>query len=128
MIGIAIRPGKAIRSAANQIPSITNRLNAKGISNGAESRSEFLLRDNLHQDIQYGGAGHEAKIAEQREISKVKTLFINNLLQEIYLDHIPHLTVFNKVNLVNPRWAKPTAGHFKEWSVQRSILIRSEIS
>ena len=42
MIGIAITPGKAIRSAANQIPSITDRLNAKGISNGAESRSEFL--------------------------------------------------------------------------------------
>jgi len=42
MIGIAITPGKAIRSPVNQILSITDRLNAMGISKGAESRSEFL--------------------------------------------------------------------------------------
>jgi len=42
MISIAITPGRTIRFPAIQIPNITDRLNAAGISSGAESRSEFL--------------------------------------------------------------------------------------
>lgn len=38
---------------------------------------------------------------------------VNNLLREIGLDHIPQLAVFNKVDLVNPLWAKAIAGRFK---------------
>ena len=34
---------------------------------------------------------------------------VNNLLAEIGLDQIPQLVVFNKVDLVNPLWAKAIA-------------------
>jgi len=37
---------------------------------------------------------------------------VNNLLREIGLDHIPQLAVFNKVDLVNPLWAKALARRF----------------
>ncbi len=38
---------------------------------------------------------------------------VNTLLQEIGLDHIPQLMVLNKVDLVNPLWAKAMASRFK---------------
>jgi GTP-binding protein HflX len=38
---------------------------------------------------------------------------VNNLLREIGLEHIPQLVVFNKVDLVNPLWAKAIAVRFK---------------
>ncbi len=38
---------------------------------------------------------------------------VNNLFREIGLDHIPQLAVFNKVDLVDPRWAKAIANRFK---------------
>ncbi len=37
---------------------------------------------------------------------------VNNLLLEIGLDHIPQLAVFNKVDLVNPLWAKTVSARF----------------
>jgi GTP-binding protein HflX len=37
---------------------------------------------------------------------------VNNLLAEIGLDRIPQLFVFNKVDLVNPLWAKTIARRF----------------
>ena len=37
---------------------------------------------------------------------------VDNLLTEIGLDHIPKLVVFNKVDLVNPLWAKAVAARF----------------
>jgi GTP-binding protein HflX len=37
---------------------------------------------------------------------------VDNLLAEIGLDHIPKLVVFNKVDLVNPLWAKAIAARF----------------
>jgi GTPase len=37
---------------------------------------------------------------------------VNNLLQEIGLDHIPQLIVLNKADLVNPLWAKAIASRF----------------
>jgi GTPase len=38
---------------------------------------------------------------------------VNNLLHEIGLDHIPQLVVLNKVDLVNPFWAKAIANRFR---------------
>ncbi|MDA8423937.1 MAG: GTPase HflX [Nitrospiraceae bacterium] len=38
---------------------------------------------------------------------------VNTLLQEIGLEHIPQLMVLNKVDLVNPLWAKAMASRFK---------------
>jgi GTP-binding protein HflX len=38
---------------------------------------------------------------------------VNNLLREIGLDHIPQLVVLNKLDLVNPRWAKTIAARFR---------------
>jgi GTP-binding protein HflX len=38
---------------------------------------------------------------------------VNNLIREIGLEHIPQLVVFNKVDLVNPLWAKAIASRFK---------------
>jgi GTPase len=37
---------------------------------------------------------------------------VNNLLQEIGLDHIPQLVVLNKADLVNPLWARAIASRF----------------
>ncbi len=37
---------------------------------------------------------------------------VNNILREIGLDHIPQLSVFNKVDLVNPLWARAIAVRF----------------
>ncbi len=37
---------------------------------------------------------------------------VNNLLREIGLDHITQLVVFNKVDLVNPLWARALARRF----------------
>jgi GTP-binding protein HflX len=38
---------------------------------------------------------------------------VNKILTEIGLDQIPQLVVFNKIDLVNPLWAKVIAGRFK---------------
>lgn len=38
---------------------------------------------------------------------------VNTLLQEIGLDHIPQLMVLNKIDLVNPLWAKAIAKRFQ---------------
>jgi len=37
---------------------------------------------------------------------------VDNLLNEIGLDHIPKVAVFNKVDLVNPLWARAIASRF----------------
>jgi GTP-binding protein HflX len=37
---------------------------------------------------------------------------VDNLILELGLDHIPRLVVFNKVDLVNPLWAKVIAARF----------------
>jgi GTPase len=37
---------------------------------------------------------------------------VNKLLKEIGLDHIPQIFVFNKTDLVDPRWAKAIAARF----------------
>ncbi len=38
---------------------------------------------------------------------------VNSLLRDIGLEHVPQLPVFNKVDLVNPLWAKAIANRFK---------------
>jgi 50S ribosomal subunit-associated GTPase HflX len=38
---------------------------------------------------------------------------VSKILFEIGLDHIPVLFVFNKVDLVNPLWAKAIASRFQ---------------
>jgi GTP-binding protein HflX len=53
---------------------------------------------------------HVVDISNQRFEQQMES--VNNLIREIGLEHIPQLVVFNKVDLVNPLWAKAIASRF----------------